>query len=200
MALPLTVAGFALGPAAIRTIWGRNYSEAGPLFLIMLGTFPVLPLFYIARGALVGIGRQKVLIAASAFAAVVDLGLAAALVPPFDAVGAALANAGAQLASGIPVILAARREFGELDWDAGAMLRTAVASGGAGLAAFGVVYGLDGIAGLLLGLAAGVAVFALLAATVKILPADDARWLDGALGRFAGGRLGRFALLCARRP
>jgi O-antigen/teichoic acid export membrane protein len=200
MALPLTVAGFALGPSAIRTIWGSNYSDAGTLLLIMLSTFPMLPLFYIARGALVGIGRQKVLIAASALAAVVDVGLAAALVPPFDAVGAALANAGAQLAAGIPIIVAARRTFGEIDWAPGALLRTAVASAAAGLAALGVVLALGGVAGLLLGLFTGVAVFALAAATVKILPADDARWLAGALGRIGGGRLGRLALLCARRP
>jgi O-antigen/teichoic acid export membrane protein len=200
MAMPLTVAGFALGPSAIRTIWGEKYSDAGPLLLIMLSTFPLLPLFYLARGALVGIGRQKVLIAVSAVAGIVDIGLAAALVPAFDAVGAAIANAGAQVVAAVPIIVAARRIFGEIDWAPAALLRTAVASGVAGLAALGTMLAVGGVAGLLLGLGAGVAVFVLGAATLKILPAGDARWLAAAIGHIGGGRVGRAALLFARQP
>jgi O-antigen/teichoic acid export membrane protein len=200
MAVPMTVAGFALGPSTIRTIWGDKYTDAGPLLLVMLSTFPILPLFYLARSALVGIGRQKVLIAVSAVAGGVDIGLAAALVPAFDAVGAALANAGAQVAAGIPVIVAARRTFGKIDWAPQALLRTAVASGVAGLASLGTTLALGGVVGLLLALVVGVAVFLVGAATLKILPHDDARWLDAAMGHIGGGWVGRVALLFARQP
>jgi O-antigen/teichoic acid export membrane protein len=199
MALPMTAAGSAVGPAAIETIWGEEYAAAGPLLLISLATFPILPLFAIARGALIGIGKQKVLITASAGAALVDISLAAALVPSLDAIGAAIANAVAQLAAGIPIVVATRRTFGEIDWAPGALLRTAVASGIAALAALGTVLALGGVVGLLLGLAVGIAVFAAGAVTLKILPPDDARWLAGAIGHVAGGRAGRAALLCARR-
>jgi len=198
MALPLTVAGFALGPPAIQTIWGSQYHEAGPVLLIMLSTFPFLPTFSIARGALVGVGRQRTLIGASALAAAVDIGLALLLVPPYAAVGAALANAGAQVAAGIPIIAAGRRTFGRVDWAPGAVLRTTVASAVAGLIALAVDRALGGVAGLLLGLAFGIGAFVAGAAIVKILPADDARWIDEAVGRRAHGQVGRLALLCAR--
>jgi O-antigen/teichoic acid export membrane protein len=200
MALPMTAAGFALGPPAIGTIWGSDYEGAGPVLLIMLATFPLLPLVFLARGALVGIGRQKVLIVVSAIAGAVDIGLAAVLVPTLDAVGAALANAGGQVAAGVPVIVAARQTFGEIDWAPGALLRTAVASAFGGLVALGTVLAIGGVAGLLAGLAAGAAAFGAGAATLKILPADDARWLDEAIGHLAGGWVGRAALLCARQP
>jgi O-antigen/teichoic acid export membrane protein len=196
----MTAAGFALGPPAIGTIWGSDYEGAGPVLLIMLATFPLLPLVFLARGALVGIGRQKVLIVVSAIAGAVDIGLAAVLVPTLDAVGAALANAGGQVAAGVPVIVAARQTFGEIDWAPGALLRTAVASVFAGLVALGTVLAIGGVAGLLAGLAAGVAAFGAGAATLKILPADDARWLDDEIGHLAGGWVGRAALLCARQP
>jgi len=199
MALPLTVAGLALGPPAIETIWGAKYQEAGPVLVIMLSTFPFLPLFSIARGALVGVGKQKILISASALGAAVDIGLALLLIPPFAAVGAALANVGAQLASGIPIIAAGRRTFGKVDWAPGSVLRSGIAAGIAGLAALAVVLPLRGVVGLLLGIVVGVTVFVAAAATVKILPADDARWLDAAVGRHARGGVGRITLLCARR-
>ncbi|MFN2471268.1 MAG: lipopolysaccharide biosynthesis protein [Gaiellaceae bacterium] len=200
LALPFTAAGFALGPAAITAVWGDEYAGATPPLLIMLGTFPLLPLLYVARSALVGIGRQRFLIAVSAVAAAVDISLAVTLVPRYDAVGATLANGSAQLAAAIPLTLYARRTFGQLDWAPAALLRTAVASGAAGLAALAAVLLLGGLAGVLVGLAAGVIVFGALAAAVKILPAEDAAWLDGALGRIAGGRLGRAALLFGQRP
>ncbi len=180
LALPLTVAGAVLGPAAITVVWGDAYEEAGPLLLIMLSTFPLLPLTYLARGALVGIGRQGVLIAASAIAAAVNIGLALLLIPSLDAAGAALANAGAQVAAGVPVIWAARRAFGPIDWRLGSLGRTVASSAVAGVVALAPVVLLGGITGLILGLGAGTAVFVAAATTVKILPADDAAWLGGA--------------------
>jgi hypothetical protein len=71
-------------------------------------------------------------------------------------------------------------------WSPGALSRTIAASIGAGLAAWAPAAALGGVGGLVLGLATGAFAFTVLAAALRILPADDARWLDEA----AGGRLG----------
>jgi Na+/H+ antiporter NhaD/arsenite permease-like protein len=71
-----------------------------------------------------------------------------------------------------------------------------VASAAGGAAAAGVVAALGGLAGLVVGLAAGLVVLAALARLLKILPADDAAWLAQAMGARFGGVL----VAIGRRP
>jgi O-antigen/teichoic acid export membrane protein len=197
--IPLTVAGIVLGPPAIDAIWGSEYDGAGTLLIVMLATFPLLPLFYFSRAVLIAIGRQKVLIALSGLAALVDIGLAALLVPHYAGTGAALANAGGQVTMAIPTFLYARSVFGSFDWAPMSLARTTVASAVAGAAALGVVRVVSGIPGLLAGGVAGIAVFIASAGVIKILPPDDARWVDGTLGGLLGGRVGVLVRLFAQR-
>jgi hypothetical protein len=79
------------------------------------------------------------------------------------------------------------------------LARTTVASAVAGAAALGVVRVVSGIPGLLAGAVAGIAVFIASAGVIKILPPDDARWVDGTLGGLLGGRVGVLVRLFAQR-
>jgi hypothetical protein len=99
----------------------------------------------------------------------------------------------------IPTLFYLRSVFGTFDWAPVSVLRTTVASAVAGSAAFGVVQVLSGALGVLAGLAVGVAVFVASAGIIKILPPDDARWVDRTLGGLFGGRLSVLVRLFAQR-
>ena len=189
--LPLTALALAVGPETLKVIWGDNYSRAGTVFLILVAPLPVLPLISFSRAFLTGIGVVRVQLLILAAAAVVNVGLDFVFVPRYDAVGAAIANVCAQLAAGLPILAYTHRRVGRISWEAGALVRTAAASGLGGAVAFAAVYFIGGPAGVVAGLAAGGAVFFALARGLRILPGEDASWLADALGAKLGGRVGR---------
>jgi hypothetical protein len=91
----------------------------------------------------------------------------------------------------------ARRLTGRLRLESRALLRAAAASAAAGFAGWLPVKFLGGALGVVVGTAAAAAIFALSAAALRILPADDAAWLEEAIGRTLHGQVGRFCRLCA---
>ena len=191
IALPVTAAALALGPETIRVIWGRDYGQAGTTLLILLAPLPVIPLVNLARAFLTGIGEIRKPLVITLVAGVLNIGLDFLLVPAYDAKGAAVANGCAQLAAGLPIVLVVRRRVGSVPWRLATLARAALASAAAGAAAWGCVHALGGLLGILVGLAAGTAVLVVLGALLRILPADDAVWLDRAVGPRFGGLIGR---------
>jgi hypothetical protein len=129
----------------------------------------------------------------------VDVVLAFALVPGHGAVGAAVANAAAQLTSGIPMILYAVRAVGSIEWGLGTSARAAFAAGAGGLAAWATDLALPEPAGLVVGGFAGLGVFLVVASTLGVLSPGDARWLADAEGFRLRGLVGRLAQRLARR-
>jgi len=115
-------------------------------------------------------------------AAVINIGFDFLFVPRWQAIGAAVANVCAQLAAGIPVLAYTRRQIGRIHWEGGPLLRAAIVSALSGGVAWAGVRLLGGPAGLVIGLLSGSVVFLALGALLRILPADDARWLDESVG------------------
>jgi O-antigen/teichoic acid export membrane protein len=196
--LPLTAAGLSIGPALLRSVYGSAYRSSGPVLLIVLAAFPLVPLAAVASALLTGIGRGRVLLFSSAVAAAVDVGLAAAFVPGHGAVGAAIANLGGQLAVAALLLSFARRLTGPIRLERRSLAAGAIASAGAALAGWLSITLLAGPVGVVLGAIAAAAAFATLAAGLRILPPDDAAWLDEAIGGHFKGGVGRFCRLCAR--
>ena len=190
--LPLTTGGLALGPALLRVVYGGAYRATGPVLLIMMGIFPLVAISGLASALLTGIGRLRMLLAASAFAAAVDIGLSVLLIPRYDAVGAALANVGAQIVLATTLLAAIHWLAGPPRLERRAIFRAVVASIATGLVAYGVNALLPDAAAVGVGLVAGTATFVLLATTLRILPRGDAAWLDETLGRHLHGQAGRF--------
>jgi len=191
ISLPITAAALAVGPETMRLIWGRNYGPAGTVFLILLAPLPMIPLVNLARAFLSGIGEIRIPLLIMLVAGALNIGLDFLLVPPYDAKGAAVANACAQLSAGLPILLLARRRVGTVRWEAASLARAAVASAGAGAVSWAFVAVLGGAAGVVVGLAAGALALLLLGGLLRILPAEDALWLDEALGPRFRGLLGR---------
>jgi O-antigen/teichoic acid export membrane protein len=188
--LPLAAGAAAVGPALVGVVYGDEFREAGTVLAILAIVIPFVAVTSVASALLSGLHDARTPLLAGLLAALVNVGLAFALIPPLDAVGAALANAGAQVAATFALCLAARRRTGAIDWRVASLLRTAVAAAGCGLASWGVLQLIDGAAGVVLAVAAGVIAFTALALALRALSADDAAWLDDALGHRLGGRVG----------
>ncbi|MGZ4357558.1 MAG: lipopolysaccharide biosynthesis protein [Gaiellaceae bacterium] len=182
--LPLTGAAMALGPSLLHLVYGPKYSGVGDVLLIILLTIPLIPLGGASGALLIGLGRVRAPIVVGAIAAAVDLGLAALLVPRFDAIGAAIANSAASVISGALVIGFAVRQVRRVQIGWSSVLRIAVVSAlAAALARFVLVAGDD--VGLWIAAAAvEVAALAIGALTLRIVSAEDAAFLVGA---FKGG-------------
>lgn len=184
--IPITAFVIALGPEALVLVYGDEYEGTGDVLRLMAIGLPLLPLMNVSNALLVGMGRAKPLLVAGAVAAVVNVALALVLIPKHDAVGAALANTGAQTVVAIGLLVYASRLVHAFPIDLGAVLRASVAAVPAGLVAWVLVSELPEIVGLLAGLAGGVLVFAVVARFARILRQDDAEWLRQ---NTRGGRL-----------
>jgi O-antigen/teichoic acid export membrane protein len=181
VSLPLTATGLALGPELIEEVYGHDYAGASGPVRILLVAFPVIALSSLANSLLAGYGRIRLPLTANAVGAAVDVALAFALVPSLDANGAAIANAAGQGAYALVVLAAATRIVSPVEWRLGSLVRNLVASGIAGLAGWAVVQSLDGFSGVAAAAVALVLAYAVLAAVLRPLPADDARWLEEAI-------------------
>ena len=196
LSFPLTAASAAVGPALLVLVFGEEYRDTGDVLLVMITAYPFVPLVSLGEALLHGLGRLRMPLLAMGFAAAVDIGLAVLLVPELDAIGAAIANVGGQVALAVPLLIASIRATGRPRLEVGALVRAVIAAALAGLAALGATT-LGGVAGVVAGTLVFALVFGALAWALRILPSDDARWLDDAIGARFGGWLGRAFLACS---
>jgi O-antigen/teichoic acid export membrane protein len=197
--LPLTAAGLALGPELVEEVYGRSYAGVGAPLQILVAAFPLVGLSALGGSLLNGLGHVRRPLIATAVAAAVDVGLALALIPELDARGAAIANAGGQGTYAALVLVFASRYVGPVDWRPRSMLRVVAASAAGGLAGWGVLRVVDGFGGFCAAAAAALGAFLVVATLVRILPADDAGWIDATFGTRLRGGVGALARLWSQR-
>jgi O-antigen/teichoic acid export membrane protein len=191
---PVVAASAAVGPEVLRLLWGNHLAPASKPFLVMVAASLIVPLTTLSASLVTGLGRVKFPLFVDTAAAGVDIGVAFALVPPYGALGAAIASSCALAVSGIPLIAYASRIAGPIDWNAGRLFRGALIAAAGGAVSWLLVHEVGGAAGVLLGLAAGGALFLGLALLWGFLPRADAEWLEDVLGARAG-RVPRKAVL-----
>ena len=102
LSFPLTAASAAVGPALLVLVFGEEYRDTGAVLLVMITAYPFVPLVSLGEALLHGLGRLRMPLLAMAFAAAVDIALAVLLVPELEAIGAAIANVGGQVALAVP--------------------------------------------------------------------------------------------------
>jgi len=187
--LPLVAGIVSVGPAFLEVIYGDDYADVGPVLVILAAGLPLSAVTVASTALLAGLEDARSPLVAGAGAAVVNVALAFALIPGLDAIGAALANVGGQLAAAAVVVPAVRAANG-IDWRWGPVVRGVVAAAAAGGAARAILETVGGVPGIVLAVLAGVAVFTLLAALLRVLSPDDAAWADATAGHLAGGRVG----------
>ena len=200
IAFPLIAAAIALGPDLITLVYGQSYEDAGTLLVILLLPAPVVVLGTVAATLLAATERLVFPTVVGSIAAVLNLGLSFVLIPRYDSVGAAVANATAQLVSATPGIFYVQRLLGGGDWRPWSLAKAAIAAATGGVLAWTCVTLVGGLAGIITGLAAGAVCFVALARLLGILSSDDAQWLERAIGGALGGKVGKAVRFCAARP
>jgi len=194
LSLPLTAAAIALGPEALKLIYGQDYAATGQIVQIMAIGIPLLALMNLSHAFMVGLGKVKALLAIDATAAVINLGLAFILIPPLHDTGAALANLVGQCAVAVIVTVYALRAMENVRLPIRQIVAIAISAGLAGLGAYGSVEALTGVAGLVAGLLVGIVLLIAAGSVLKIVRDDDAHWL---MGSTAGTPVARpVAVLC----
>jgi O-antigen/teichoic acid export membrane protein len=179
------------------SLLGHQFKGTGPVIVIMLATFPVVPLVRTSTGLLHGLGRVRFILLAGVFAAVTNVTLDALVIPGNAAIGAAFANGGAQLVAAFPVLIYTVRAVGGVEVRASFIARAAVLAVGVGLAAWGGVAAAPGGAGAALGVFTAFATLFLLAPVLRVLPPEDAHWIESLAGAKLGGLVGRACRRCA---
>jgi O-antigen/teichoic acid export membrane protein len=198
--LPAAALSAALAPDLLSRLLGPDFHGIGTILVVMMITFPFVPLVKTGTGVLHGLGRIRFILLSGAFAAIVNVGLDVVLIPRWNAVGAAVANGGAQLAAAIPVLVYGARTLGGIRLQPAFLLRTIPATAGAGLVAWAADKAIGGgFGGVAAGTAAGLAALAGLSVLLRILPAEDAAWIDGLVGARLGGSVGRACRLLSAR-
>jgi O-antigen/teichoic acid export membrane protein len=194
--LPITAASMTIAPRML-SLLGHQFKGTGPVIVIMLATFPVVPLVRTSTGLLHGLGRVRFILLAGVFAAVTNVTLDALVIPGNAAIGAAFANGGAQLVAAFPVLIYTVRAVGGVEVRASFIARAAVLAVGVGLAAWGGVAAAPGGAGAALGVFTAFATLFLLAPVLRVLPPEDAHWIESLAGAKLGGLVGRACRRCA---
>jgi O-antigen/teichoic acid export membrane protein len=196
VSVPLTAGGLVFGPPLLRILYGSDYAGAGEILLVLLAPLPLVPLGGLSSGLLYGYRQVRLPVVVGLAAGLIDLGLAALLVPYFDAMGAALANVSAQLVAAVGAIVYCVRLVGGVDLALGKLVRLVVASAAAAGAAQLVLEVSSGPLSFLLGLALGTVVLAALAVGLRVLSREDADWIAGAVAGRSGAR--RITAVCRR--
>lgn len=182
LALILTAGAAALGPELLKLVYGAEFNAAGPVLLILVAPLPAIAVFQLATAMVTGMGHLRIVVIAGAAGAAVDIGLAFALVPRYDAVGAAIANSIAQLVVGAPPFIYSQRLVGGVRWEFRPVAAAAGAAATGGLAAWACVYAIGGIAGVVVGAIVGALGFSLVAGGHRIFTRADAVWLEETAG------------------
>jgi O-antigen/teichoic acid export membrane protein len=189
--LPVTAGALALGPETVRLVFGSGFAGTKTPLLLLLVPFPLIPLMNASYSLVVGLGKIRFPLVVGTGSAALNIALDFALIPRHAAVGAAVANGCAQGATAVVAVVYAARLAGPVRWELAALLRAVVASAAAGGVAWAALHLVGGAAGVVLGVAAGGAVFVLLAVGLRILSRDDAGWLERSFG-------GRVAVVARR--
>ena len=177
----VAIGAAALGPELLELVYGSDYSGVRPVFLILMAPLMVMPLLSMTQAVLYALGRLRFLIVVGIAATLFNIGLDLLLIPAHNAVGAALANTGAQLAAGIPGLIYVGRMLGPVGLSFGGVLRSLGTAGLMGAAAYGALAVLGGVPGILAGMLLGGVVLLAAGRALKPLVPADAEWVE-ALG------------------
>jgi O-antigen/teichoic acid export membrane protein len=197
--LPVAAGALALAPEAVRLVYGPGFAATEVPLLVLLAPFPLIPLMTVSYALVVGLGKIRFPLVVGVGSATLNVALDLALIPGHAALGAAIANSCAQAATAIATLVYAVRLTAPVRMEAATVGRAALCSAVAGAAAWAALTLVGGAPGVVAGLLVGVALYAAAALRLRILPREDAAWVDESFGDLVGGRLGAAARSLATR-
>lgn len=188
---PLAAGLMAVGPLALRLIYGHNYRASGPVLAILVTVLPAVLVARVAGAVLHAAGKVRTVLGCLATAVVLDVVLCVVLVPAHGAVGAACANISAQALATVLEVGYARRVVGRFQVSWTRLAAGTVAASACGAAAYGVTRAAPDVFGLAGAIVAGTAAYGVAFVLLRPVADEDLAWLDGMVGRRLGGRVGR---------
>lgn len=185
LSLPLTAGIIAAGPAFIVALYGDEFREAASLSRYVALLAVVVPCGRLTSSYWSGLGRLRLPVIAGIAGAVLEVALALALIPRFEAGGAVAATLVGQGTAALVGITLTWRAIGSMPVRLRGWLTCAVASAIATVAGMAAAQG-GGLLGAVTGGLTVCAVFLVLAvlagrAGLAILDDEDGRWLRYAL-------------------
>ncbi|MDP8930424.1 MAG: polysaccharide biosynthesis C-terminal domain-containing protein [Actinomycetota bacterium] len=196
--LPVFTAAVIAGPRALSFLYGGDYERTGDVLVILLCGFPFFVLFKLGGALLQGMNLLPKMFPVDLAALTVDFALAITLIPHHGAIGAAWANASAQVVAAVLLLWIALRHIGKVRWHLPVLLRTVVACG-AMTAPMLLGLQVAGSFGLILSALGGIAGYFLLAPRLGVIPAGDVTWLWESVGNRFGGAVGKMARLLGEK-
>ncbi len=174
LAVPVAVGGALLAPALVQVLYGPGYLPmAAPLAVLLAAGATVMILGFPASSVLYAVEGQRWLVRVGVAAAAINVVLAFWLIPGQGAWGAALATAGAQLASLLPGTYYAARELGGVGPDVARLPRVLAAAALMAVPVAAIAATLPAAAALAVALPVGAFVYVAGLWLCRALPAED---------------------------
>ena len=198
--IPLHFIFAALSVSALLLLYGRDY--AGATMVVMLAPILCMPKAFMApaQNLLQSAERQSYVIAATALAGVVDIGVAWYLIPAYGAVGACIGNGTAQTAA-VCLMWAASMHLYKVKLPWGLVAKVVSISTLAALTAHFIAMNLAPVWGILCGGSAALVVMVGLSYLLRVLePEDHTRFntLTQMLPKAVSGPVDKLLLLLIR--
>ena len=143
IALPIGLGGAAIAPSFVK-LYGPEFLAMAPVLTILLVGNIVGALAAISATVLHSVERQDIIVRLGLTVAVINIGLDFLLIPSYGAVGAAIANSGSQLISGV-VGIAYTVHYLDLPFPSRAIVRIGLAALASAAAAWLVSQSLGGL-------------------------------------------------------
>lgn len=128
--VPLVALLAVLGPPAVLLVYGSDYATAARLVPLASVSLLVTVVIGLCSQYWAGRGKLGIVLGTGAIAAVADIAVAVALVPPFGATGAVVANLVGQVALAAGLLVATVRRLGPVGWRVGGLVRAGIVAGG----------------------------------------------------------------------
>jgi O-antigen/teichoic acid export membrane protein len=170
---PLAAVVAALAPALIAWLYGEAYLPAAPMVGVLAAVSLLSAMRQVAWAALRAVGDRRCALTATSMAAVINVGLAAVLIPYWTTTGAVIANTAGQLTATAWVFIGIARTH-RVGFPLADLAKTAAAGALALVATWSLVGDAHDL--VWLGLAAGGGVLAFLLAAVALRLIGPREW------------------------
>jgi len=175
--LVLCAGTVTVGPGLVLAVYGPEFGEAASLVRYLGLTLLLAPLGHLCTALWTGTGNLRPVLVAGGTGAVVDLVLAATLIPGLAAKGAAVATIAAQTTVAVIIVGYTFRRGLRLQLRPSHLLRAATVAVAAGAAATACTVLVDGWVGTVLSIPAFVVVAVLGSRFVGVVAPEDVDWL-----------------------
>lgn len=183
LSFPLCLGGIAIARQMFPTLYGPSFQPASFVFAILVLGGAVGSVATSSSSLLYGAERQRTVVQVGVLSAVIGVLAGWLLVPIYQAKGAAMAGALAQITGGLVMIFYAFKIYMKRRFPTFGILRILLASALMGMVAFLMIESVRGTAGLILALIVSPPLYILSLLLTRSLTSEDIELVTAAIGQ-----------------